>query len=263
LATPDDARLGLLQEGIIRLGEGDGWGSTNANAAAIKALATIWQRPKAQLPVTVTQSGAATQWMLDGNTPVMRRSFADSAAITLANAGAAPIIALVETRYQPSEPGSQAQAVAKGFVLTRALLKIASGGGPAETVTADAQGALSLKVGDVVEDVVELANPEDRTHVAISIPLAAGMEPLNPNIATAPAEATPSSAPTLAPTWTSFGDDRVFYAYDRLPKGNYRFAFRSRVLTPGSFTQPSGEAETMYQRGVYGASPGRRIVIGR
>jgi uncharacterized protein YfaS (alpha-2-macroglobulin family) len=263
VATPDDARLGVLQDGIIRLGEGDGWGSTNANAAAVKALAAVWQRPKAQLPLTLTQGGAATQLTLDGNTPVLRRSFADSAAITLANGGAAPVLALVETRYQPVEPGSQAQAVAKGFVLARQMMKIVPGGGPAEMQMADAQGALKLTVGDIVEDVVELANPEDRTHVAISIPLAAGMEPLNPNLATAPAEATPSSAPTLAPTWTSFGDDRVFYAYDRLPKGNYRFAFRSRALTPGSFTQPSGEVETMYQQGVYGASPGRRIVIGR
>jgi uncharacterized protein YfaS (alpha-2-macroglobulin family) len=263
LATPEDARLGLLQDGIIRLGDADGWGTTNANAAAVKALAALWQRPKAQLPLTVTQSGAATPLTLDGNTPVLRRSFVDSAPITLTNSGTAPVLALVETRYQPVEPGAQAQAVATGFVLTRRMLKIAPGGGPAEMVATDAEGALTLTAGDIVEDVVELANPEDRNHVAISIPLAAGMEPLNPNLATAPAEATPSSAPTLAPTWTSFGDDRVFYAYDRLPKGNYRFVFRSRALTPGSFTQPPGEVETMYQQGPYGASPGRRVVIGR
>ena len=82
----------------------------------------------------------------------------------------------------------------------------------------------------------------------------AGLEPLNPNLATAPAEATPSAGPTLAPAWTSFADDRVFYAYDRLPKGNYRFVFRTRALIAGSFTQPPGEAETMYRTGVYGAS---------
>jgi uncharacterized protein YfaS (alpha-2-macroglobulin family) len=111
--------------------------------------------------------------------------------------------------------------------------------------------------------VVELVNPEDRAHVAIVLPLAAGLDPLNPNLATAPAEAAPSAAPTLAPSWTSFGDDRVFYAYDTLPKGNYRFAFRTRALIAGSFTQPPGEAETMYQLGVHGASAGQRVVIAR
>ena len=68
---------------------------------------------------------------------------------------------------------------------------------------------------------------------------------------------------TLTPSWVSFGDDRVFYAYDRLPKGNYRFVFRTRAQIAGSFTQPPGEAETMYQRGIYGASAGARVVIGR
>ena len=50
-----------------------------------------------------------------------------------------------------------------------------------------------------------------------------------------------------------------------------RFSFsifpdQSRQIPPliaGSFTQPPGEAETMYRTGVYGASAGQRIVISR
>ena len=55
----------------------------------------------------------------------------------------------------------------------------------------------------------------------------------------------------------------MFYAYDSLPKGNYRFVFRTRALIAGTFTQPPGEAEAMYQMGIYGASAGQRIVITR
>jgi uncharacterized protein YfaS (alpha-2-macroglobulin family) len=134
-------------------------------------------------------------------------------------------------------------------------------GAPLERLVPDADGAFHVTIGDVLEEVVELATPEERTHVAITLPLAAGLEPLNPHLATAPAEATPSAAPTLTPTWTSFGDDRVFYAYERLPKGHYRFVFRLRAQIAGSFTQPPGEAETMYQAGVYGASAGQRLVV--
>ena len=108
-----------------------------------------------------------------------------------------------------------------------------------------------------------MVNPQDRSHVAITLPLAAGLEPLNPALATAPAEAAPSQGPTRPPSWTAFNDDRVFYAYDTLPKGNYRFVFRARALIAGSFTQPPGEAETMYQAGVHGASAGQRIVVAR
>ncbi len=34
LAAPDDPRAGVLRDALLRLGEGDGWGTTNANAAA-------------------------------------------------------------------------------------------------------------------------------------------------------------------------------------------------------------------------------------
>ena len=39
---------------------------------------------------------------------------------------------------------------------------------------------LALAVGDVVEDHVQVVNPKDRHYVAIVVPLAAGVEPLNP-----------------------------------------------------------------------------------
>jgi uncharacterized protein YfaS (alpha-2-macroglobulin family) len=263
LATPEDGRLAILRDGLIRLGEGSGWGSTNANAAAIQALAAVWQRPAADLPLTVTRSAAVQRLALNGDAPVARYAHTDLDAVRIDNSGRAPVAALVDTRWQPTEPGFRAQPSARGFVLTRQTWRVPPDGAPLEHLAPEADGAFHVTIGDVLEEVVELANPEDRTHVAITLPLAAGLEPLNPHLATAPVEATPSAAPTLAPAWTSFGDDRVFYAYEHLPKGNYRFIFRLRAQVAGSFTQPPGEAETMYQAGVYGASAGQRIVVAR
>jgi uncharacterized protein YfaS (alpha-2-macroglobulin family) len=263
LAAPEDARLGVLRDGLMRIGDGSGWGSTNANAAAIQALAEVWQRPATAIPVTLTRGGAAEEIVVNGDAPVARNVSTDPAELRIGNGGASSVIALVDTRYQPAEPGFRAQAVTQGFVLTRQSFRVRPGGAPPERLSADADGAIRLNVGDVVEEAVELVNPEDRTHVAIVLPLAAGLDPLNPNLATAPAEAAPSAGPTLAPAWTSFADDRVFYTYDRLPKGNYRFVFRTRALIAGTFTQPPGEAETMYRTGVYGASAGQRVVISR
>ena len=262
-ATPDDSRLSVLRDGLLRIGEGSGWGSTNANAAAIRALAEVWKRPSAALPLTLTGASAVDHLTLSGNVPVARSTETDSAPLRIDNGGNAPIVALVDTRYQPVEPGSSAAPIAQGFVVTRQLSRVPAGGAPSERLSPETDGALHLAVGDIVEETVAIANPEDRTHVAISLPLAAGLEPLNPNLATAPAEAQPSAGPTLTPTWVSFSDDRVFYAYDSLPKGNYTFVFRTRAQVAGSFTQPPGEAETMYQAGIYGASAGQRIVITR
>jgi len=263
LAAPDDARLSVLRDGLMRIAGGTGWGTTNANVAAVRALAAVWQRPAAQLPLTLTRGSASERLVLDGEHPVVRNISAEPGAAGIDNGGGAPVVALIDTRYQPLEPGSRAQPVAQGFVLTRQAFRVPGGAAPPERLAPDAEGAIRLSVGDIVEETAELVNPEDRTHVAIVLPLAAGLEPLNPGLATAPAEATPSSAPTLVPTAVSFTDDRVLFAYDSLPKGNYRFAFRSRALIPGSFTQPPGEAETMYQPGVTGASAGARIVIAR
>lgn len=263
LATPEEMRLAILRDGLMRLGEGSGWGSTNANAAAIQALAAVWKRPAADLPIMVTHGAAVERLALNGDAPVARYAHADPVAVRIDNGGRTPVVALADMRWQPTEPGFRAQPTARGFVLTRQAWRVLQGGAPLERLVPEADGSFRVTIGDVIEEVVELANPEDRTHVAITLPLAAGLEPLNPHVATAPAEATPSAGPTLAPTWTSFGDDRVFYAYDRLPKGHYRFVFRLRAQVAGSFTQPPGEAETMYQVGVYGASAGQRLVIAR
>jgi len=61
----------------------------------------------------------------------------------------------------------------------------------------------------------------------------------------------------------SFGDDRVFYAYDTLPKGTYDFYFRSRATTAGRFIQPAAQAEMMYDGSVRGNSAGAWVEIGR
>jgi hypothetical protein len=261
IASPSDPRAGLLRDALLRLGEGDGWGTTNATAAAIDALADVWRRPQTPLLIALAQEGEAPQEVtLDADMPILRKTIDAPAALTIANHGTAPLVALVETRYEPKESGAEAAPVSEGFALTREIARVRKADAPLEKI---AGAVAKLAVGDVIEETAELVNPQDRTHVAISLPLPAGFEPLNPNLATSPAEAQPSSPPTLAPTSVSFGDDRVFYAYDVLPKGTYHFAFRVKAQTAGVFTEPPGVVETMYKKGLQGRSAGRRVEIAR
>ena len=90
---------------------------------------------------------------------------------------------------------------------------------------------------------------------------AAGMEPLNPNLETAPPEATPANGLTLEPTYAAYLDDRVDFYFNTLPKGTYDFYFRTRAQISGEFVQPPARAEMMYDESVVGTSPGARIVI--
>ena len=108
---------------------------------------------------------------------------------------------------------------------------------------------------------MQIVSNEDRTYVAVVVPLAAGMEPLNPRLATAAPEARTRGKLTLAPAYVAYLDDQVAFYYDSLPKGIYDFYFRTRASIPGSFIQPGAYAELMYQQAVNGSSAGARIDI--
>ncbi len=262
LTTPQEPRLALLRGGLVGLGAADGWGSTNANAAALRALSASWDAAASDVPVTAGMPDGAHQVALGHAVPMVRWTTSVAGPMRVANGGARPVLALRQSAYVPAEPGSRAAAVQQGFVLTRSMQRVSNGGGPMVALAPDADGTLRLATSDVVEETAELVNPEPRTMVAVSLPIAAGLEPLNPNLATATADATPSAGPTLAPAYTTFGDDSVLYVYEALPAGTYRFHFRVRASTTGRFTEPPGTAETMYQRGVTGASAGALLVIG-
>jgi alpha-2-macroglobulin len=262
LATPEEPRLALLRGGLVDLGGADGWGSTNADAAALRALAASWDVAAADVPVTVGLPDGTRQATLGHAVPMARWTTAQPGPMRVANGGARPVLALQQAAYVPAAPGWQATPVQHGFALTRALLRVPGGTAPMVALAPGADGLVHLASGDVVEETAELVTPEARTMVAVVLPIAAGLEPLNPNLATAPAEATPSAGPTLAPTYTAFGDDSVLYVYESLPAGTYRFRFRARAGTVGSFTEPPATAEMMYRQGVTGASAGSRLVIG-
>ena len=120
-----------------------------------------------------------------------------------------------------------------------------------------------MKQGDLIEETAEVVNPEDRTHVAISIPLAAGFEPLNPNLATAPAEAQPRLRRRCRRLGRPLATTACSTPTIRLPKGTYRFAFRLRAQTAGAYTQPPALVEAMYKKGLRATSAGARVEIGK
>jgi uncharacterized protein YfaS (alpha-2-macroglobulin family) len=263
LATPEEPRLALLRAGLVALGGPDGWGSTNANAAALRALATAWDVGGADVPVALTLAGATRQVALSRAALLLRLPETGPGAVQVRNGGSRTVLALHESEYVPAGPGAEAAPAQHGFVLTRTLFRVPPAPTPIEQVAPAPDGTLHLTSGEVVEEAAELVNPEDRNLVALVLPIAAGLEPLNPALATAPAEAAPSAAPALAPSYTAFGDDSVLYVYETLPKGTYRFRFRAQAAIAGSFTEPPGTVEMMYRGGVNAASAGARVVIGQ
>ncbi len=265
-ADPGARKLPLMIEALVRLGSGHGWGSTNADAAAVTALAELLQGGGAggTRTITVESAGGTRLVVLSAEDPVAVVRLDQPGTIRLhADAGEGPVAVMDRCRWTPAPPGFQAEREAHGFVVTReALLVSPEAGVPPRRVPLEKPGvSLELRVGRVVEDHVRVVNPEERHFVAVTLPLAAGMEPLNPDLATAPPEARPDGRPTLEPSYTAFLDDRVVFFYVTLPAGSFDLYLRSRAATPGRFTQPAALAEAMYDASVSGSGNGALVVV--
>jgi alpha-2-macroglobulin len=260
---PNNPRLSMLTGALMQLGQGGaGWGSTQANAAATLALIEPFRSaPLNGVLAYLTFTGHEQE--LHSDQPLLRFAFTDSGPGTITlPATAQPVTLRLTTRYLPLADGSQVAAIAQGFVVHRELLHILPEGAPPLRFPLDQAGQrLEFKVGDWIEEHIELVNPEDRTYVAVTVPLAAGMEPLNPRLATAPAEAAPTGQLTETPSYSAYQDDQIAFYYDSLPKGTYHFYFRTQATTSGAFTQPPARAELMYDQAVFGLSAGARVEI--
>ena len=265
-------KVQLLVDALVTLGRDDGWGTTNANAAALLALGELLVPPyKGSTPHTVeVKLGAAPAKTLNlgPDAPVLfhvaTASGAEGAGTVKASGAGKPVLVRVETSYMPAGDGGQEPARQAGFVVSREVLKVLAGGAPPERTALDGPGkTLRFQVGDVIEEHVRVVNPKDRHFVAVVVPLAAGLEPLNPALATAPPEAKPANALTLQPTYAAYLDDHVAFYFDTFPKGTFDFYFRTRASTEGTFTQPAARAEMMYDGAVQGNSPGARVEVKR
>ncbi len=260
-----DPRLPILTDALVTLGQGDGWGSTQANASAMLALADILKgRPgKGEIQKLAVSIGAQSQTLeIGGAHPVVQTATNSPAKIVLRSEAKQPLIVRAETSYMAQALGAQAPSGASGFVVARELLRQRGGNEPADKLRLTEPGTtVRVAVGDVVEDHVEVVSNADRYYVAVSVPLAAGMEPLNPKLATAPPEATPTGTLTATPSYVAYLDDQVTFYYDRLAKGTYHFYFRTRATVAGQFTQPQARAELMYDEAVHGESAGARVEV--
>jgi alpha-2-macroglobulin len=268
-ASPQaDPRLPVLTDAIVTLGQGDGWGSTQANAAAMLALSDILKGKAgagsagdAVQKLKLAIGTQAQELEIGTAKPIAQTATNSPAKVMMTSEAKKPLIVRAETTYLPQALGSQAPAGASGFVVTRELLHV-RGSGPAEKERLNQPGTLvKLSVGDVVEDHVEVTTNAPYNYVAVVVPLAAGLEPLNPKLATAPPEAAPSGTQTAEPSYVAYLDDQVVFYYDQLPKGAYHFYFRTRATVAGQFTQPQARAELMYDAAVHGESVGARIEV--
>jgi hypothetical protein len=261
LLSPEDPRLEQLRDALLSYASAEtGFGSTFENRRAIGALALYLAKAKPAVPdTTVTLSSGATL-KVGKDTKTARAEVANDAQLSATVKGG-PVGMRAEARYIPATPGDKVTPLKQGFIVSRGATWLHADGSE-ETRFDDASGEVKeLKVGDILELHARIVTEEERVHVALVVPFAAGLEPLNPELANASSEAKPSQADSLAPAYVQRLDNEVRYYFLKMPRGTHTFHFRVRAATEGSFVHPAPWAELMYRESVRGRGEGLRIVV--
>ncbi|MDP3178997.1 MAG: alpha-2-macroglobulin family protein, partial [Spirochaetaceae bacterium] len=259
-------RTALLSNWLISRSGAQGWGSTMDTVCALRALAAWLGNEKAdEIQVEVKSGGKSERLSTKGArlASFELAGFDSGQASLVKGADKGSVTLLVTTSYTPAARGGALKAVNAGFAIDREFLPVLEDGSLGKGMPAAAGATVEFSLDDIVEEHATLVNFEDRSFVAVEIPLAAGMEMLDPRLAGAPREATPFGTPTLQPSYSMQLDDKVAYYYDSLPKGTYHFFFRVRASFVGEYTAPQAKAELMYDQAVSGLSAGTNLAVRR
>lgn len=260
-ADPTDERLALLRDGLIARGNARwGFGSTHDNRRALVALGLYMEQARVEAPKITVQIPGAPNAILDDKQKAARRSLTTGDAVGVTVEGG-PVGMRAVYSYLPEAPGERVVAKNDGLIVSRGLTWLHPDNS-APTNHDDAAGkTLKVGLGDVLEVHAQLVNDTARNHVALVVPFAAGLEPLNPALATSGSDAQPSRSDSISPTFVQRLDHEVRYYFTDLPSGTFSFHFRVRASSEGSFVHPAPYAEMMYRESIRGRGQGMRIAV--
>jgi len=265
-SSPD--KVEMMVDELVTLGSDDGWGNTNVNSNALLSLRDYIQEGKKKdltAEFDLKDGNSTDRIKFDGRKGALQVELKSKEAgnVSLKSKSRDEELYVEYSQsYLPEKLGSAVAAAQHGFVVKRELIYVSKTDAPDKKVMLEEPETVhSLKIGDMVEEHIQVVNPKDRHFIAVSAPFAAGFEPLNPNLETSSTDANPSGETTDQVDYQAFMDDKVVYYFDFLPAGTYNFYFRLRATIEGNFTHPPAKAEMMYELSVNGNSPGAEIVI--
>ncbi len=221
-------------------------GSRFAGAQEFKGRTT--DRQQLNIPMHVlTDNGAPTQ------------------DLTISKEGQGRLYYRIGLSYAPTS--SQLSAADYGFTVARVYEAVDDAG----DVRRDAAGAWRIKAGARVRVRLTMSAPALRYHVALVDPLPAGLEALNPALATT--GSVPKDKQTAEPmrarwwwarTWyeqQNLRDERAEVFTTLLREGIYDYAYVARATVPGRYIVPPPKAEEMYNPETFGRGATDRVII--
>ena len=139
-------------------------------------------------------------------------------------------------------------------------------------VRRDPDGAWRVRAGSRVRVHLTLVAPARRYHVALVDPMPAGLEALNPALATTAAlpAAPEGDGGAERPWWwwsrpwfehQNLRDERVEAFTTLLWEGVHRYSYIARATTPGRFVVPPPKAEEMYHPETFGRGATDTVIV--
>jgi len=163
------------------------------------------------------------------------------------------------------------KAIDRGFTVERSYAAVDD----EADVHRDKDGTWHVRAGARVRVRLSMVAPARRYHVALVDPLPAGLEALNPALATTapiPRDTRPDAAPGggadarwfwIRPWFEhqNLRDDRVEVFASLLWEGVHTYSYVARATTPGQFIVPPPRAEEMYHPETFGRGATDRVVV--
>ncbi|MBX7082712.1 MAG: Ig-like domain-containing protein [Nannocystaceae bacterium] len=185
--------------------------------------------------------------------------------LVLGKSGKGRMYYRVGMRYAPRD--LMLPALDAGFAVTRRYEAVDEPG----DVRRDASGVWHIKAGARVRVRLEMVAPTRRYHVALVDPLPAGLEVVNPGLATSGA-LPPDPADDdgggrfwwWMRTWyehQNLRDERVEAFTSLLWEGVHDYDYVARATTPGEFVVPPPKAEEMYHPETFGRGGSDRVIV--
>ncbi len=258
---PSNQKHPLIRDALIsKATASNGFGTTYDNRRAISAFALYLEKGQSGQPKTTVSLSGLPDVVLDDGKKAARR-ITDSDVVPSLNVSGPTIAARMQVKFLPLQPGDQADPKKQGLIVTRSLTRYPADGSAPVNVEAKPGQVVKVPLGEVIEVHTQLTTDEARNHVALVVPFAAGLEPMNPALENAGSDAKPSQADSLTPTYVQRLDGEVRYFFTQLPRGTHTFHFRVRASSEGSFVQPPPYSELMYREEVRGRGAGERVVV--
>lgn len=290
---PDSDLIPKLVAGLLGHRTAGRWATTQENAFVLLALGRYFDTYEAVTPDFTARlwlgedfageqdfRGRSTdsRHLLVPMTAVIGES-GEPRELLLAKEGPGRLYYRLGMRYAPA--GTSLEALDRGFAVSRTYEAIDD---PAD-VRRDDDGTWHIRAGARVRVNLTMTARARRYHVALVDPLPAGLEPLDPALATTARDAASDGSevgviggPGLGGPGRGAGhwwwwsrpwfdhenlrDDRAEAFTTLLWEGSYRYRYTARATTPGTFTAGPPKAEEMYSPEVFGRGATDRVVVG-